>query len=462
MFLGTPEFKVGVLVVSLLVVIGGMSMKVANNPGILKGTKQIWFRIDDASGLIRGSSVKIAGINVGVIDDIRLSPDGAAQVYIEVRGDVPLSNSSLIEVRTQGILGDKNVVIVPGNPADPLLTDGAQIVNVRDRGSLDNVVTEINKITKSLGEVVDNLKDAIDEDGNTSTSLGRIVRNVEVLTRNIAEITEDNKEKFGDIVDNVHSISSSLDEIINDPGPEGLKVALKQASRSLARLDNIMKNVDEIAEKINKGEGTVGKLINDEKTVEELNTAISNVNDFLGGANKLETSIDFHSEYLASESLTKSYLGVRLTPGLDRYYELQVVDDPKGVEQRTETTTRINNGSETLQEETKVFKSKVKFSAQFAKNFFDFTVRGGLIENAGGFGIDYHMFSKKLRFSIEAFRFSDPYVRAFVRYNFLKGVYVIGGGDNVFAQDGEANAFFGAGIFLTNDDLKTFMSRISF
>ena len=99
----------------------------------------------------------------------------------------------------------------------------------------------------------------------------------------------------------------------------------------------------------------------------------------------------------------------------------------------------------------------------FAKNFFDFTIQGGLIENSGGIGLDYHLFNRKLTVSAEFFNFRDLYMRAFVRYNFMQGVYVIAGGDNLFGANSDvASSFVGAGIFITNDDLKMLASKVSF
>jgi phospholipid/cholesterol/gamma-HCH transport system substrate-binding protein len=197
--------------------------------------------------------------------------------------------------------------------------------------------------------------------------------------------------------------------------------------------------------------------------VQELNSAITNVNKFLGGADKLETSLDFHSEYLTNVDLTKTYIGVKIQPGLDRYYEVAVVDDPRGVVRSIRTDSTPLGGATSTVDTTTTYKNKVKFTAIFAKNFYDFTIKGGLIENAGGFGFDYHAFNKKLRLSAEFFDFDDMYVRAYVRYNFLKGVYVVAGGDNLAeANNDSAAGFIGAGIFITNDDLKLLASKVSF
>jgi phospholipid/cholesterol/gamma-HCH transport system substrate-binding protein len=460
MFFNAPEFKVGVLVVTVSGLIAVMSMKVAEGPGILGSNSKHSFVLQDASGLVRNSSVKMAGIKVGVIDEIVLEA-GKARVKIVIDKGVPLTMSGKVEIRADGILGDKHVELVPGNPVDPLLPDGSEIFNASEKGSMDKIMNEVGRITESLGKLSDTLNNAASE-GDQSTTIGRILRNIETVSKDLSELTGKNKSKIHDIVDQVHGITATLDEFINDDSPKGFKKGWQKAVDGLHRIDATLKNIEEITDKVNRGEGTIGRLVNDEETVDELNSAIRNVNDFIGGAAQMETSVDFHSEYLTQMSDAKSFLSLRIQPGLDRYYELGVVDDPKGLVKSTSTSTEVNGGAPTITDETKTYRNQVKFNALFAKNFHDFTIKGGIIENSGGVGFDYHLLNRRLRLSLEAFNFNDIYVRAYARYNLMTGIYAIGGGDNILGRAGEFSSFIGAGIFITNDDLKALASKVSF
>jgi phospholipid/cholesterol/gamma-HCH transport system substrate-binding protein len=269
-------------------------------------------------------------------------------------------------------------------------------------------------------------------------------------------MTSQNKEKIGEIVDSMSRVSKSLDDLLNSDGDESLK---QQIKRTMTRLDSAMKNVEEITAKVNKGEGTIGKLINDEETVDELNTAISGVNNFLDTAGKLQTGLDFHSDYQPSLNMTKTSVGIRIQPGIDRYYFLGIVDDPAGVVETTDT--RLTTGAVTTESsETKTYKSKTKFNALFAKNFYDFTIKGGLMENAGGVGIEYALWRDKLRFSLDAFEFSNLNLRAQLQWSVWKGVYVMGGESDILDKQSKRTTYFGAGLLLTNDDLKILMTKL--
>lgn len=449
----TPEFKVGVLVVVVSALIGGMSLKVAEGPGVLSGSKKQWFDVEDAGGLVKNSAVKMAGIKVGIIDEIELV-DGKARVYLILDKDVPLTTSAQVELRSDGILGDKHVELVPGKVGDPNMGEG-KISSVSSKASLDKVMEQVGDIAESLKEASQIIAEAARE-GNRNTSLGRILNNIERLTEDLAALTGDNKQKINEIVDQVHNITETLDDLINDESPEGFKAAWSNAVDSLKHLDKTLENAEEITEKINNGEGTIGRLVNDEETVDNINAAVNNFNEFLGGAGSMETSVDFHSEFLTELDESQSYLTVKIQPGLDRYYELGVVDDANGVTK--EIVQSKDGGPESTSRVTD--KSKIKFTALFAKNFWDFTIKGGIMESAGGIGFDYYLLNKKLRFSVEAFDFENTNLRAFIRYNVINGIYFIGGGDNL-TDELNRSGFVGAGIFITNDDLKTLASALS-
>ena len=457
--LKTAEFKVGLLVIGILGLIGYMTIGVSEDPSYLGRSKTHWFLIGNASGLIKNSAVKMAGINVGVIKDIKLQ-DGKARLDITVDPAVVLTEKAKIEIRAQGILGDRYVEIVMDTSPATELADGGQIMEVIDKGSLDAVMNQVSTLTSSLSTISETLKDAMTGDGDDKSPVGRIISNLETLTADIAEITNEKKDEVKDVIDNLHDVTGEIKALIDDPSEEGFKASFAKLNRGLARVDNITKNFEEVSDKLNSGKGTLGKLINDESTVDELNTAIAGVNEFIGTASKTQMSFDFHTEYLSDAEAAKTYVGVRIQPGLDRFYELGIVDDPRG---KIEREIIDSSNPANTEDKTITYKNKVKFTALFAKNFYDFTVKAGLMENTGGVGFEYNLIPRKLRLSFDVFDFAaeQPHLRAGLRYNILHGVYVVAGGDD-FADSDEASGYLGAGIDLTNDDLKLLLSKVSF
>ena len=456
-FLGTPEFKVGLLVVIVSVLVAAMSMKVSEDPSYLGSSKRLWFVVDDASGLVKKSPVRVAGIRVGIIEDIILQK-GLARVNMIVRSEVLLTKSSKIEIRANGILGDKHVEIIPGSSNDPQLASGEQIMVVEDNASIDRLVSEVSKITKSLGEVVDNIRDATE--GDDSKPIGKIVKNIEKLTSDVSQLVADKKGEVAELIDRLNNIAGTIDELVNDESDQGFKATWK---RTMVRVENSMENIEGITGKINKGEGTIGRLVNDEQTVEELNTAISGINNFIQAGAKIQTSFDYYAHYLTEIEGVRNYFGIKIQPGLDRFYEIAAVDAPEGVSERFTQTLTPDGGTAVTTTEDKTHFNRVALSLLFGKNFYNFSIKGGIIENQGGVGLEYNFWRNRFKAQLDLFNLSEPNVRGYVRYNFFKGLYVVGGQQFIFADEGDTqSAFIGAGLFLTNDDIKVMLSRINF
>lgn len=456
-FLSKPEFKVGFLVVGVAALIAFMSVQVSDDPGLLGRSKKVWFFLPTAAGLIKGSAIKSAGIPVGVIKTITLQ-DGKARIDVTVSSDVPLTTSASVAVKSNGILGDKGVEIYPGDVGDPELESGAQIENVKSGGGLDDAMGQITELAASLKDVAKNLKEATTGDGTDQHILGRIVKNIEKVTHDLSQVTSENKDQISEIVTQVNDITATIDDLVNDDSEQGFKKTWK---KTMVRLDATMKNVEEITGKINRGEGTIGKLISDEKTSEDVTTAIEGISGLVDSANKISTGIDFNAEYLGGKvGGTRSTIGIVLQPGLDRYYYLGLVSDPAGVKS-TEIHNNTTGGVTTSTTEETIFKNKTKLTLLFAKNFYDITFRGGLIEDTGGIGFDYR-FTDKLKFSFEAFDLQQAQLRTFFTYNVFYGFYLKAGYNDIMNKRDANTAYLGAGLFLTNDDLKLLLTKAPF
>jgi phospholipid/cholesterol/gamma-HCH transport system substrate-binding protein len=180
----------------------------------------------------------------------------------------------------------------------------------------------------------------------------------------------------------------------------------------------------------------------------------------MDASNKLQTSVDFHSEAMLTTGGSKSILGLQVQPGLDRYYELAVVSDNKGVVDHQIITTDASGSESVVRQDTR-YVDKLKFNALFAKNFYDFTLRGGVIESTGGFGADYYLLRRSLRLSAEAYDFAHFHLRTYARYSIFKGLYLTAGGDDITSKN-NGSVFVGGGLFMTNDDLKILLSKVPF
>lgn len=455
-----PELKVGALFVASFLLVGYMSMKVAKGAGVFASKVKHELVVEDASGIIPNTAVKIAGVKVGIVESVKLK-NGKAVLTLALQKGLGLSTSSYAEFKSDGILGSKHIALHNGKQEDPKLKSGEALKAVASADSMGSVLSEVGQVARSLNEVAQAIKEAT-VTGTAETPIGRIITNIEILTEDLAEVSSMNKGKINSIIDKLDGIAGTLDTVMGEDSRGRVNEAFDNAFSGLAKFDESLENVRDITDKINKGEGTVGRLINDEETVNGINEAIENLNTLLGGARVLRTSFDYHSEVLTDDSDVRSFVGIRLQPGTDRYYEIMAVQDRFG-QAKKKTIVREGTQTDDYTEEV-TYDSKMKITALFAKNYYDFTFKGGLIESSGGFGVDYLAFNKKLRLSAEMFDFSGDEdekanLRLFARYNVFNGLYLVGGYNDLLGDNPNTSSpFFGAGLFLTNDDLATLAS----
>ena len=97
-------------------------------------------QFDRVDGLNQGADVKIGGVKIGSVSDLRIDPQTfQAVVTIRIRRDLGLPADSSAEISSEGLLGGKYVSIVPGG-ADRLLADGGRITETQGSVSLESLL----------------------------------------------------------------------------------------------------------------------------------------------------------------------------------------------------------------------------------------------------------------------------------------------------------------------------------
>ncbi|MBI5894177.1 MAG: MCE family protein [Deltaproteobacteria bacterium] len=457
MFKLNPEAKVGMFVLLGVIILVYMSLRVGGMQFGRGEGYDVSVKMPSAAGLDNDASVRIAGVEVGRVKDIVLE-DNKAKVILRLYPGVKIGTDFVAVLKTKGLLGERFLELIPGSPNAPLVEHGGEITRVTTYTDMDRLINQLSEIATDIKSVSTSVSGVLGGSEGEAV-LRRIVTNVEELTTNLNAVVASNDQKFTrmltnfedfskllkdrspEIADGMKSISDNLNQVIAEnrsnlkDGIGNLKAASVKLEETMETMNKLAKNVEpkiddtvtsigNVAKKIDKGEGTLGKLINDPSTHDNINDA-------------------------------KSYLSLRIQPKADKYYLIEVVDDPQG-RRKTKTTETTTGGTTTIKKEIET-EDSIKFSAQIAKRFHDVTVRGGLIESTGGFGADYHLLNDKLKFTFEAFDFDkkrNPRLKAAATYSIGKYFFVTGGYDDFISRVGNESLFIGAGFHFEDEDIK--------
>ncbi len=459
MFSISSEAKVGLFVLAGLIILGYMSFRVGEYGFGLKKGYRIDVVFDNVAGLERDASVQIAGVEMGRVESIRLI-DSKAHVTMQILPDVKLARDVKAVIRTHGILGEKYIEIIPGKMREICLKEGEQITRVVDQADIDRLLNQIGSIADDIKVVTTSLSMVLGgEEGEES--LRSIVRNMKDLTDNLNMVVKQNDEKFSQMIASLKDASvemektfSSLSEITKGINRgEGTVGRLVKDETVVDSLDKTFVSLQEITNKINEGRGTIGKLVHDEETVDNLNETLAGLNRYMTKAEQFRLFLSYRGEYLFDEGDAKSYLEVRIQPKEDIFYIVGLISDPRG--KRTKKEYSYSDGR--YIEEERWEKDELLFNVEIAKRYRDIVLRGGILESTGGVGIDYFAFNDDLKLSFEAFDFDedrDPHLKIYGQYRLFKHLYLSAGWDDFISDEGNESPFVGVSIQFEDDDLK--------
>jgi phospholipid/cholesterol/gamma-HCH transport system substrate-binding protein len=439
--------------------------------------------IHDATGLATRSRVTIAGIPVGTLDSIRLE-NGAARLDVKVKGDVTLYDNATLGKKSVSLLGESAVVLTPGTPDHRVLHDGDPIRIIVEETTPAQLLEEVKQIADSVRAVADQLAKSIGTEqggqniklilqnlADASEAINKTVReNRELLhdtLTNVDEISRNANPEVAQILENVRVVTQDVRQLMAATGQaqQGQKGELRDTFERIDRasksLESALAHIDNISGRIDRGEGTIGKLTKDEQLVNEVQGVAEGVNDYVQSLSRLKTIVGLRSDYNFLANTIKSYVELRLQPREDKYYVLELINDPQGFTSITDSTVDTTNVTQPSHYRTitTTTSDSFRFSLQYAQRLGPFTGRFGIKESTGGIGLDIHLVQDRFEIVNDLFGFSvesQPRYRVYITYQFIKHLWLLGGVDRLFLAS-QRDYFLGLQVRFTDDDLKTLL-----
>ena len=516
----TP-FKVGFVILLGFFMTIVLILKFSKDWGQSDGVIHLHAYFNDATGLALRSQVRVAGIQVGEVESIALEGN-RAKVVFSVREDIVLysgaenngmqRNSATVSKKLSGILGDYVLDLTNGIEGKRL-ADGDEIPLVVQDSGVQSLLSNAETIMGDVKQITSSLSDALTGQ-NGDSQIAQLLTNLNETMENVRKISDVNAEKINNIMEHLETISretsamiaessheipelldelhdtlSDLRAILNATGQNLDHVfssadgPLQQVNASLAKLDRSLSNIEQVTDKINRGEGSVGKLLSDdgiatkaESLLDETRALIASGTKTVDSANELlrpisdmGVDISLRGDYLVNANAMKVDFGVKLQSREDTMYLLDLILDPKGT---SSTKSVMTYSSETgpVYETVTTNDDSFKFSLQYAKRWRWFVGRFGLIENTGGLGGDVLLFSDNLQLKFDVFAFNDNeyprirgtgliYLSLFMPWEWTKTFYLSAGFDDPLNLD-EFDYYFGIGFRFSDNELKSVLSML--
>jgi phospholipid/cholesterol/gamma-HCH transport system substrate-binding protein len=478
----TTAAKVGAFAV-VLVVAAIYIYRYVNKSGSGGDGYAVYTRMKDASGIAKLSQVRIAGIPVGRVTGVRLDRD-MARIDITMNKDVPLYEDAAAAKVASSLLGEFQLKLSPGTEGRRRLQDGDEIRVVTEAQTPDDLMRQMADIARDVKEVSSALAASVGSEQGKA-DIQKTLSNLAQVTEALNQTVRENRQAIHEIVNNTREISAKsapeialilenvrettreVREMMSKEGgakegePGEVRKIVERVDRASENLESALKNIDEVTGRLERGEGTLGRLSKDEKLIDEVEGAVENVGDFIGGVSRLQTIVTLRTDYQFLASSVKNYVEVRLQPREDKYYLIEVVNDPKGLtrfEQIDVDSTNPNDPPHYREVRT-VTNNSLRFSLMFAQSFGPFTGRFGIKESTGGIGLDVLLFEDRFELRQDLYGFGEvvlPRWRISLGYEFINRLWLLGGVEDLLSGS-RRDYFVGGQLRFNDEDLKTIL-----
>jgi phospholipid/cholesterol/gamma-HCH transport system substrate-binding protein len=260
----------------LLFVLGFSYLK--SSP-IFDNSKTFYAVYQHVGGLQPGTQVSINGFAVGKVNDIRFKDtSGLLLVTFSVDNKFQFSKNSKAELYDTGIIGGKGIQIKPVFDNAPRAKSGDTLSTETKPGLTDLVQQKLGPLQLKLEDAVSNadslfinvneiLDDRTKKDLRESISgLNILVRSFQGSANAMNELLAGNKDKLNSSINDLSNITGNFSKLSDSIANSGI-------AETMESLQGTIKNLDGLLAKIEKGEGTLGKLMENEELYNNMSNA---------------------------------------------------------------------------------------------------------------------------------------------------------------------------------------------
>ena len=287
----SKEFKSGFIFL-LAIVFLVYGLKYLKGLNVFQSNKPYYAIYDDIDGLQVGSSIRLNGFNVGMVNNIVLSNNNKLLVTLNINSVDSIPINSVCKIVNQDLMGTKGVSLVLGKsdlyakPGDTLqsgvensLQDevNAQILPLKNKaeeliGSVDSLLTVVaavlNKNTRK------NLSNSIKSLDETFSILSKTMIKVDSMVYN-------NDKRVSKIILNLESITTNLNDSNSGIKPILYNLSLISDSLSNSNIGSLVENINNISNNISTGSGSLTKLMKDDKLYNNLEKSTSELAELI-------------------------------------------------------------------------------------------------------------------------------------------------------------------------------------
>lgn len=237
----------------------------------------------DVSGLQKGNNIWFSGVKVGTISSVHFSPAADVIVTMDVDNDVQkfIHSDALAKVGTDGLIGNRIIVIYGGTPAAPLVSPG-DTLGVRADAGLDGLMDTLQQNNRNLLAITTAFRKLSDDLLAGKGTIGQLLTHDDMAKS--LQTTLDALHRASENADALTANLSQYSHRLNEPGTFANDivsdtVVFHKLRSSINEIHEAAANIRQASEKLNQPGSPAGMLLNDSAAAADLRETLRHLNE---------------------------------------------------------------------------------------------------------------------------------------------------------------------------------------
>jgi len=267
-----------------------ITLAVMTDAALFRGRYIITTNVPDAGGIRKGDPVQMRGVNIGRVMGFVIAPQNV-DIRLEIEGEYSIPKDSRVEIKAEGILGGSVADVIPGESKEEVgwgdRLPGASGVGLFDK--MDELAGQADKVAVKMQDL---LSDEMVKDVQGGAAGAR--RSLESLQA----ILREQRTEMRDLTASLKRSAEGMERVTTGPELERtvqrLDAMVVRLDGAVETLDRSSKSVESILARMDRGEGTLGKLSTDDELYRNATEAAANLNKATTELNKLLADFQAH------------------------------------------------------------------------------------------------------------------------------------------------------------------------
>lgn len=200
------KMRLGLFVAAGFVIFTVVIFLIGRQKNLFNPVFVITTNFNNVSGLQVGNNVRFSGINVGTVDGITIINDTTVKVDMIIQKEVQtfIKTTSEVSLGSEGIIGDRVVVISQGSPDSPSAESGQRLASI-EAVEIDNIITSLHVTAKNAEIITEQLAQIMVKINQGNGTIGRLIQD-ERIAENINQTIINLKRSSDGLEDNMKAL----------------------------------------------------------------------------------------------------------------------------------------------------------------------------------------------------------------------------------------------------------------